>query len=149
MPGNNLMTYLFMAKIPQSALACIVLLFFAFSGCEEDKEIVTYSNLDVSHIKDFQYIPKDSVICRLISQHQDFHKTQIENFESHYDVIGFDKEGNELTGYADIEKGEQYGKGVIEDETGREIEIDVEWMSDGKLKAKDEQGNTWELTIEE
>lgn len=138
-----------MTKISPSAVAYLTLLFFIFLGCEEDKVIVTYNNLDVSHIEDFQNIPKDSVICRLISQHQDFYTTEIENFESHYDVIGLDKEGNEVTGYADIENKCKYGKGVIEDEMGKEIEIDVEWADNGTLKAKDEKGNTWELTVEE
>ncbi len=138
-----------MTKISPSALVCLTLLFFIFLGCEEDKVIVTYNNLDVSHIKDFQNIPKDSVIYRLISQHQDFYTTEIENFESHYDVIGLDKEGNEVTGYADIENKCKYGKGVIENEMGKEIEIDVEWADNGTLKAKDEKGNTWELTVEE
>lgn len=138
-----------MTKISPSALVCMTLLFFVFLGCEEDRVIVTYNNLDVSHIEDFQNIPKDSVICRLISQHQDFYTTEIENFESHYDVIGLDKEGNEVTGYADIENKSKYGKGVIEDEMGKEIEVDVEWTEDMKLKAQDKKGNIWELTVEE
>lgn len=136
-----------MIKIPLSSLVYMALLLFAFSGCEKDKDIVTYDNLDVSQLKNFENDSKDSIISRIISQHQEgSHTTETENYESHYDVVGTDKDGNNVSGYADIE-GKQ-GKGTLENEMGDEIEVNVEWIDNGKLKAEDQEGNTWELVVE-
>lgn len=136
-----------MIKIPPCSLVSMAVLLFAFSSCEEEKHIVTYANLDLSELKDHEQLSKDSIICYIISQHQEVPRTiDAANYESHYDVVGSDKEGNMVTGYADIEG--KYGKGAIEDEMGNEIEIDVEWIGKDRLMAKDQEGNNWELVVE-
>lgn len=68
------------------------------------------------------------------------------SYEYNYDVIGFDENGNEVTGKINIEG--KYGAGKIEDEDGNTHEIEVEWYDYGKLKGTDENGITYELTVE-
>ncbi|MCY1483346.1 hypothetical protein D3C87_268430 [compost metagenome] len=136
-----------MIKNPPCALVYMALLLFVLWGCEEEKHIVTYNNLDLSELKDHEHLSKDSIICYIISQHQEVpHTADSADYESHYDVVGSDKEGNMVTGYADIEG--KHGKGAIEDDMGNEIEVDVEWIGKDRLAAKDQEGNNWELVVE-
>ena len=68
------------------------------------------------------------------------------SYEYNYDVIGFDENGNEVSGNINIEG--KYGAGKIEDKEGNEYDIEIEWYDYGKLKGTDENGITYELTIE-
>lgn len=62
-----------------------------------------------------------------------------------YDVSGYDANGNEVTGNVSME--DKYGTGTITNAEGDEIEVDVEWVDYGELKATDPDGNEYELTV--
>lgn len=68
------------------------------------------------------------------------------SYQYNYDVSGTNAEGNEVTGNIDIEG--KYGRGTIEDTDGNEIEVEVEWIDYGKLKATDKDGNEYELEVD-
>ena len=72
---------------------------------------------------------------------------QSRNYDYNYDVNGTDENGNSVSGNIDISG--KYGTGYIEDEEGNEKEIDVEWIDYGQLEATDEDGNTYELEVDE
>lgn len=62
-----------------------------------------------------------------------------------YDVSGFDVDGNEVTGNVSME--DKYGTGTITNSEGEEVEVDVEWIGKGELRATDSDGNEYELTV--
>lgn len=63
-----------------------------------------------------------------------------------YDVSGYDHNGNEVTGNVSME--DKYGTGTLTNSEGDEINVDVEWIGKGELKATDEEGNEYELTVD-
>ena len=67
------------------------------------------------------------------------------HYEYTYDVHGYDAENNEVSGSISIE-GDQ-GIGLLTDVKENEIEVDVEWIDYGKLKATDKDGNEYELEV--
>ncbi len=68
------------------------------------------------------------------------------NYQYNYDVSGYDDDGNEVTGNIDIEG--KYGEGTLTDSEGNEIDVDVEWIGYGKLRATDDDGNEYELVVD-
>jgi|GEM_PF-440444 len=68
------------------------------------------------------------------------------NYEYNYDVVGYDEDENEITGNINIEG--KYGAGKITTKKGKTYDIEVEWYDYGKLKGTDENGTTYELTVE-
>ncbi|MFK6999719.1 hypothetical protein V3Q90_02270 [Flavobacterium oreochromis] len=67
-------------------------------------------------------------------------------YKYNYNVKGYDKEGNQVTGNIDIEG--KYGAGIIMTVKKEEINIQVEWIGYGKLQAVDDKGNEYELEVE-
>lgn len=65
------------------------------------------------------------------------------HYEYTYEVIGTDKNGNEVTGEVEVEG--KSGNGVITNSNDEEIPVEVEWSSYGILKAVDEEGNEYQL----
>ena len=63
-----------------------------------------------------------------------------------YDVSGYDNNGGEVTGNVSME--DKYGRGTITNSEGEEVEVDVEWIGKGELKATDSDGNEYELTVD-
>ncbi|WP_205959340.1 hypothetical protein [Flavobacterium rivulicola] len=63
-----------------------------------------------------------------------------------YDVSGYDANGDEVTGNVSME--DKYGTGTITNTDGEEIDVDVEWVDYGELKATDPDGNEYELTVD-
>ena len=68
------------------------------------------------------------------------------NYKYNYDVIGFDSNGNEVTGNISIEGKE--GIGYLFDTNQNKIKVIVEWTGHGKLKAIDNDNNQYELEVE-
>lgn len=69
------------------------------------------------------------------------------DYTYNYNAFGFDSEGNEVNG--NITVNGKYGNGILTDKNGNEINIDTEWTGYGKLKAIDEEGNEYELEVDE
>jgi hypothetical protein len=63
-----------------------------------------------------------------------------------YDVSGYDDSGNEVTGNVSME--DKYGTGTITNSDGEEVEVEVEWIGKGELRATDSDGNEYELTVD-
>lgn len=68
------------------------------------------------------------------------------DYTYNYNVSGFDDTGKEVTGYVTME--DKYGVGTIAYLDGIEIEVEVEWINNGLLKATDQDGNQYELTVD-
>lgn len=68
------------------------------------------------------------------------------DYTYNYDVSGFDEAGNEVTGKVTME--DKYGSGTITTYNDEEIEVEVEWISYGELRATDQDGNQYELTVD-
>lgn len=68
-------------------------------------------------------------------------------YEYNYDISGLDQDGNTVYGNIDIEG--KYGSGYIQDENGEEKYLDVEWVDYGVLEGTDEDGNSYELEVDE
>ena len=67
------------------------------------------------------------------------------NYQYNYDVLGNDSDGNEVYGTINIE--DKYGEGIIINPDKEEIEIEVEWIGQGKLKGTDKIGNEYDLEV--
>lgn len=67
------------------------------------------------------------------------------DYQYNYDVIATDADGNELEGNINVEG--KYGKGTLTDIEDNEIEILTEWIGYGKLRAKDDEGNEYEILV--
>ncbi|RKS00569.1 hypothetical protein [Flavobacterium sp. 102] len=63
-----------------------------------------------------------------------------------YNVSGYDDNGNEVTGNVSME--DKYGTGTITNSDGEEVDINVEWIGYGELKATDQDGNEYELAVD-
>lgn len=69
------------------------------------------------------------------------------SYEYNYDVNGTDYDGNDISG--NISVSGKYGEGTIEDANGDERDVEVEWVRYGVLEATDEDGNTYELEVDD
>ena len=58
-----------------------------------------------------------------------------------YDVSGYHYNGDEVTGNVSMQ--DKYGTGTITNAEGDELEVDVEWVDYGALKATDPDGNEY------
>ena len=67
------------------------------------------------------------------------------NYDYNYDVSGYDSDANEVSGNISIQNNN--GTGTIIDKDGNEIDVDVEWIDNGKLKGTDVDGNEFELEV--
>ena len=67
------------------------------------------------------------------------------HYEYNYHVHGNDQKGNQVEGEINIEG--KYGAGIIINDAGDTIEIDAEWIRNGQLKATDNKGNEYEMTV--
>lgn len=67
------------------------------------------------------------------------------SYEYNYDVSGYDSDANEVSGNISIQNND--GTGTLIDQDGNEIDVDVEWIDNGKLKGTDVDGNEFELEV--
>lgn len=66
------------------------------------------------------------------------------HYEYNYDVKGINIRGDSVFGNINVQG--KYGAGILIDSLA-EIEINTEWVSHGKLKALDKQGNEYHLIV--
>ncbi|KAF2517195.1 hypothetical protein [Flavobacterium foetidum] len=67
------------------------------------------------------------------------------HYKYNYDVKGINLRGDSVFGNINTEG--KYGAGILIGDTVAEIEINTEWVSHGKLKALDKQGNEYNLVV--
>ncbi len=67
------------------------------------------------------------------------------HYEYTYEVVGTDKQGNEVTGEVEVEG--KSGNGFITNSNNEEVPVEVEWSGHGILKAVDDEGNEYELRV--
>jgi len=68
-------------------------------------------------------------------------------YEYNYDVVGFDENKNPVTGNI-ITQG-KLGAGVLSSSTNQNIEVEVEWVSNGKLIATDNENKEYDLKVKD
>lgn len=68
------------------------------------------------------------------------------DYQYTYDVSGANKNGDAVTGTITVR--DKYGEGSVIDEEGNEIDVEVEWIGKGILKATDDDGNEYELEVD-
>lgn len=68
------------------------------------------------------------------------------DYQYTYDVSGTNENGDAVTGTITVR--DKYGEGTVTDEAGNEIDVEVEWIGKGILKATDDEGNEYELEVD-
>ena len=67
------------------------------------------------------------------------------HYEYNYDVKGINSKGDSVRGNINVQG--KYGAGILIADTIPDIEINTEWISYGKLKASDKEGNEYQLIV--
>lgn len=67
------------------------------------------------------------------------------HYEYNYDVKGINSKGDSVHGNINVQG--KYGAGILIADTIADIEINTEWISYGKLKASDKEGNEYQLIV--
>ncbi|OXA79132.1 hypothetical protein [Flavobacterium frigidimaris] len=68
------------------------------------------------------------------------------HYEYNYDVKGINSVGDSVFG--NINVAGKYGAGILRNDSIADLEINTEWISFGKLKATDKNGNEYQLITE-
>lgn len=125
----------------------LVLSFAFFLNCKENK--ATEETIKKDQIKPFlKTPPKDDVTFHEDSAKEYEYRTGTSgDYTYDYNTYGFDSDGNEVTGNIAVDG--KYGNGILIKANGEETDINVEWISYGKLIATDEEGNEYELFVDE
>jgi hypothetical protein len=125
----------------------LVLIFAFFFNCKENNKKKEANEKE--QIKPFLKIPpRDDVTFHMDTTKEYEYRTGTSgDYTYNYNAYGFDNDGNEVT--VNIAVDGKYGNGILIKANGEEIDINVEWISNGKLLAKDEEGNEYELYVDE
>ncbi|KQO21596.1 hypothetical protein ASF10_12650 [Flavobacterium sp. Leaf82] len=67
------------------------------------------------------------------------------HYEYNYDVKGINIKGDSVCGNINVQG--KYGAGILIGDTIADVEINTEWVSYGKLKACDKNGNEYQLIV--
>lgn len=67
------------------------------------------------------------------------------HYKYNYDVKGINSKGDSVFGNINTEG--KYGAGMLKTDSVGEIDINTEWISNGKLKASDKKGNEYSLIV--
>ncbi|MFT6637684.1 MAG: hypothetical protein ACJAYP_000240 [Flavobacterium sp.] len=124
-----------------------MLIFAFFFNCKENNKKKEANEKE--QIKPFLKIPpRDDVTFHMDTTKEYEYRTGTSgDYTYNYNAYGFDNDGNEVT--VNIAVDGKYGNGILIKANGEEIDINVEWISNGKLLAKDEEGNEYELYVDE
>jgi len=68
------------------------------------------------------------------------------NYEYNYDVKGINTKGDSVFGNINVQG--KYGAGILNAENNLDVEINTEWLTYGKLKATDKNGNEYNLVVD-
>jgi hypothetical protein len=67
------------------------------------------------------------------------------HYEYNYDVKGINIKGDSVCGNINVQG--KYGAGILISDSIADVEINTEWISYGKLKACDKNGNEYQLIV--
>lgn len=68
------------------------------------------------------------------------------DYEYNYDVKGINAKGDSVFGNINVQG--KYGAGILNSDSVHNTEINTEWVSHGKLKAIDKNGNKYDLIVD-
>lgn len=68
------------------------------------------------------------------------------DYEYNYDVKGVNTKGDSVFGNINVQG--KYGAGILNAENSADVEINTEWITYGKLKATDRNGNEYNLVVD-
>jgi hypothetical protein len=120
-------------------------------GCKKgppQQPIPLYQKELITHDDSKTITPLEAKTYHVDNNYKYEYRTGISgDYEYNYDVNGFDQQGNEVSGNVNVEG--KYGAGIITMENGDEVEVTVEWIDYGKLKATDNEANEYELEVDQ
>ena len=136
-----------MKKLSPLSRILFLLSFVVFFNCKENN--AKKETIEKEQIKPFlKTPPKDDVTYHEDTTKEYEYRTGTSgDYTYNYNAYGFDKKGNDVSGKIAVNG--KYGNGILFDANKKEIDIDVEWIGKGKLIAKDEEGNEYELFVDE
>lgn len=136
-----------MKKLSSLSRILFLLSFVVFFNCKENS--ARKEAIEKEQIKPFlKTPPKDDVTYHEDTTKEYEYRTGTSgDYTYNYNAYGFDKNGNEVTGKIAVNG--KYGNGILFNLNDEEIDIDVEWIGKGKLLATDEEGNEYELYVDE
>lgn len=90
---------------------------------------------------------EESLTYHVDEEHLYKYRTGISGqYEYNYDIVGHDKDSNEVRGNINIRG--KYGAGIVVNAQGEEKELHVEWVDYGKLAGTDEDGKEYKFKVE-
>lgn len=133
-----------MKKIPKSIRVILVIALLSLNSCRQNEQQPPQNFVPAN--------AEDLTEAELKTVHTDtnykyeYRTGTNGDYGYNYDVSGTDVNGNEVTGNVSME--DKYGTGTITNSDGEEVDINVEWIGYGELKATDQDGNEYELTVD-
>ncbi|MDR6969298.1 hypothetical protein J2X31_003328 [Flavobacterium arsenatis] len=137
-----------MHRYPKTTLAGILfLMVFSFIACRQERasSIAPQPFVEVDYSPVATPAEQATLHTDTVYQYE-FRTGESGSYKYNYDVIGTDASGNKITGNVSMQG--KYGAGILLDKDGKEIEVTLEWVGHGELRAEDEVGNSWELVVE-
>ncbi len=136
-----------MKKLSTLSRILFLLSFVVFFNCKENN--TRKKAIEKEQIKPFlKTPPKDDVTYQEDTTKEYEYRTGTSgNYTYNYNAYGFDNDGNEVTGNITVDG--KYGNGILTKADGEGTGINVEWIGKGKLLAIDEDGNEYELYVDE
>lgn len=121
-----------------------LLVLFSLLGCKQ-KEVSQPQNL--IHENTEQLTEEEITTIHTDTAYKYEYRTGTSgDYGYNYDVSGYDYSGNAVTGNVSME--DKYGTGYITNSEGEEVEVEVEWIGKGELRATDSNGNEYELKVD-
>lgn len=123
---------------------CIYFALLLLLACKNKQESLSQQELQ-------SFIPHTKEVSEQTYHTDTIHKYEHRTGESgdyqyNYDVSGIDENGNDVTGNIFVQ--DKYGEGILADDEGNKVEVQVEWTGYGKLKATDDEGHEYELYVD-
>lgn len=139
-----------MYRYPKSIFAGLLFLYAVVAiGCRETNAAPIPQSRDERVEVTYSPVPTRSEQATLhvdTAYQYEFRTGESGNYKYNYDVIGIDGQGNPMSGNVSMQG--KYGSGILLDHHDNEIEVTLEWVSYGELRAEDNEGNIWDLKVE-
>jgi hypothetical protein len=124
----------------------VLVLLLVIYSCKK-AEIVEVKTFHSEPVTDIQKDQEETTYHTNSDYKYEYRIGDSDNYKYNYDVTGSDSNGDEVNGNVSVEG--KYGSGTITDTNGNTINVEVEWIDYGKLKAVDEDGNEYEIEVKD